>query len=134
MRLGEILSTLTGKVRICDPYYGVRTLDTLHFIPNSCVVNFLTSKTSEPQSKLVGPLLDFKKEHPNFEFRKISTSSNIHDRYVHTSKYILLIGHGLKDIGGKESFITRIDKKMVPGIILQIANTFDSNWKTAKPI
>jgi hypothetical protein len=134
MRLGELLSNLTGKVRICDPYYGIRTLDTLHFIPNSCAVNFLTSKTSEPQTKLAGPLQDFKKEHPNIEFRKVLPPSYLHDRYVHTSKFILLIGHGLKDIGGKESFITRIDKKIIPGIIHQIANTFDTNWKAAKPI
>lgn len=134
MRLGELLSSLKGHVRITDPYYGIRTLDTLHFIPQPCTVKFLTARTYEPASKLAVPLQDFKKEHPNIEFRIATSPSELHDRYVLTSQFILLIGHGIKDIGAKESFITRIDKKLAPGILTQTAKVFDSRWKLASPI
>ena len=46
LTLGEMFSGLTGIVRICDPYYGVKTLDTLDHIPKSCPIRFLTGRTN----------------------------------------------------------------------------------------
>jgi len=134
IRLSEVLSHLKGLVRICDPYYGVRTLDSLDYIPVTRRVRFLTARTSEKGRKLRGALRDFKRERPKVEFRRAVTPSDLHDRYVVTTQQILILGHGLKDIGGKESFIIRVGHDLAPDLIEETIAVFDSRWKNASPI
>src|SRR5438132_178444 len=100
LRLGDLLSALRGTVRICDPYYGVRTLDSLDLISSSCSVRFLTGQTNEEGRRLRGALQDFKRERRTVELRRAARPTELHDRYVLTSEGLLLVGHGLKDIGG----------------------------------
>ncbi len=130
-RLGELLAGLKGTVRICDPYYGIRTLDSLDHIPKACAVRFLTARTNEGGRNLTGALRDFKKERSNVEFRLVNNPSEIHDRYVLTAQQLLLVGHGLKDIGGKESFVVSLDKNLAAGLIAQTRSVFDTRWRTA---
>lgn len=134
LRLAEILSQLKGLVRICDPYYGVGTLDSLDYIPKTSGVKFLTGITSETGRKLSGVLRDFKKERPTVEFRKAATPSELHDRYLVTKEQLVILGHGLKDIGGKESFMIRIGHDLSPDLIKETITTFDSRWGNATPI
>lgn len=134
LELGDILKNLSDVVRICDPYYGVRTLDLLDNIPVKTKVQFLTAKTNEPGHKLKGALKDFKKERPNIEFRLASGNAGLHDRYVITNNFILILGHGLKDIGGKESFIIRLDKDLVPNLIRETTKSFDDKWNVGTTI
>lgn len=131
IQLGEILTKLKGYVRICDPYYGVRTLDTLDYIPKSCRVSFLTAKTSDSVRKIQGAIKDFKKENPNVEFRLTNNPADLHDRYIVTNALFIILGHGLKDIGGKESFMITLDNKLVPDLMKEVIHTFDTRWKLA---
>jgi len=128
LKLGDIFKNLSGQVKICDPYYGIRTLDILDNIPPNVKVQFLTSKTSEAGRKLEGAMKDFKKERPNIEFRLAKKEAGLHDRFVITNNLILILGHGIKDVGGKESFIIRLDKELVPDIINGSQKSFDVNW------
>jgi len=132
-RLGEVLSGLKGPVRVCDPYYGMRTLDSLDHFPKSTSVRFLTAKTSEAGRKLSGALRDFKKERPKMEFRTTSAHA-LHDRYVLTKDVLLILGHGLKDIGGKESFMICLGSAHVADLMKEMATSFDSRWKLATRI
>lgn len=134
IRLGEFLSSLSGLVRICDPYYGVRTLDSLDHFSSSCRVRFLTGRTNETGRKLAGALSDFKRERPDIELRIANKPSELHDRYVLTSDKLFLIGHGLKDIGGKESFLVRIDKHLGRELIRDTRRTFDARWAKTTPL
>ena len=131
IRLGEMLANLKGIVRVCDPYYGVRTLDSLDHIPRSCSIRFLTAKTSEPAAKVQGAVRDFIRERPGAEFRIAANPSDLHDRYVLTADLLLILGHGLKDIGGKESFIIRLGRDLAPDLLKEIAAAFDTRWKAA---
>lgn len=133
IRLGEALSSLRGLVRVCDPYYGVRSLDSLELIPERSNVRFLTARTSEAGRKLTGALRDFKRERPNIEFRTAANPRELHDRYVLSSGQLLLIGHGLKDVGGKESFMVKIDNDMAKELIVQTRKSFDARWVLATP-
>src|SRR5439155_22628892 len=56
--LGEMLSGLSGSVKICDPYYGARTLDSLDHVPEACSVRFLTGKTNEATTKIHSAMRD----------------------------------------------------------------------------
>ena len=128
-RLGDALADLTGTVRVCDPYYGVRTLDSLDHLPKGAPVRFLTAKTSEPALKIQGAIRDFVKERPNTEFRIAAQPADLHDRYVLTSESLLLLGHGLKDIGGKESFMVRLDRSLAPDLLAELTKVFDARWQ-----
>jgi hypothetical protein len=134
LHLGEELSQLKDIVRICDPYYGVRTLDSLEHIPKACRIRFLTAKTSEDHRKLQAAIKDFVKENPRTEFRLTKNPSQLHDRYVLTDNILLILGHGLKDIGGKESFIIRLDKNVVSDLIREMTCSFDTQWSTGTPL
>lgn len=134
LKLGEIFASLSGKIRICDPYYGVRSLDVLDNIPEKCKVKFLTSKTNEAGRKLSGAIRDFKRERPTVEIRITANPKALHDRYVVTRDIILIMGHGLKDIGGKESFIVKLDKHLVPDLIRDVVSSFDVAWNAGTPI
>jgi hypothetical protein len=126
--LGKMLAGLTGMVRICDPYYGVRTLDSLDHVPKGCTIRFLTAKTSESVPKLQRAIRDFIKERPRTEFRLAAKPSDLHDRYVVTTDVLLILGHGLKDIGGRESFIIRLGRDLSADLIDETTKAFDARW------
>ena len=132
--LGDLLSTLSGSVRISDPYYGMRSLETLDDLPFSANIRFLTSKTNEPQLKVHGAFRDFAKERKNAEFRLLAPPHDLHDRYVLAENSLLLVGHGLKDIGGRESFVVRLDRTLVPDLLDDLGQSFDKKWAGATPL
>ena len=132
-RLGlkDTFARLKGVVRICDPYYGVRTLDALDYIPKECVIKFLSVNASGGTRILSGAIKDFKKERPNAEFRLASNDVGLHDRYVVSNSGLILLGHGLKDIGGKESFLIALDISLVPDLVKTAIQSFDRKWSNA---
>jgi hypothetical protein len=134
LKLQEILALLRGDVSICDPYYGVRTLDVLDMIPKACRVRFLTAHTNETGRQLQGAITDFKRERPRTEIRTVPRNAGIHDRYIVSSVELILLGHGLKDIGGKESFMIRLDASLVPDLVQETIRAFDTRWNQAAPI
>lgn len=132
--LSELFNALTGDIRICDPYYGLRTLDTLELIPKTCAVRFLTAQTSEKTSALAGPFTDFKKERPQTEMRLFHNPKILHDRYLIASDTLFLLGHGIKDIGNKESFIVRLSHEYAADLIGELQNSFNSKWAASTPM
>jgi hypothetical protein len=134
IRLAEVIARIKGTVRICDPFYGLRSLDSLDHVPKQSPIRFLTSKTNESPTKLNAAIKDLQKERPNCEFKLAGTGHGIHDRYVLTDDFLLLLGHGLKDIGGKESFIVRLDKDLAPDLLKEIGQSFDARWQAGSPL
>ncbi len=129
--LEEILSNLSGTVRICDPYYGVRSLEALELVPANCTVRFLTARTNENPTRLSGHLRDFKRERPNTELRLYPNARELHDRYILSRDRVLIVGHGLKDIGGRESFVIAIQEALAPNLLAQVSAAFDDKWVRA---
>lgn len=130
-KLDELLKDVRGNIRVCDPYYGSRTFDTLELFPKSSSVYFLTAITSESSSKLLSIISDFKKERPKTEIRKVNNAKELHDRYILCDDSFMIIGHGIKDIGNKDSFVVKIDKSLAPDLWQQVKNNFDHRWKNA---
>jgi hypothetical protein len=73
-------------------------------------------------------------ERPRAEFRRTANVGDLHDRYVHASDSLLILGHGLKDIGGRESFIIRVGHDLVPDLIKEVGGSFDVKWASASAI
>ncbi len=132
--LADILSSLTGEVKVCDPYYGLRTLDALEMIPATCTVKFLTAQTTEKPIKLLGAIADFKRERPNTELRIFPDPKSLHDRYVLSNRLLLILGHGIKDIGNKESFVVSISNDYAGDLIESLEKTFEERWATSTAI
>ena len=46
----------------------------------------------------------------------------------------MLLGHGLKDIGSKESFMIRLEVDMVKDLIKELNTSFDNLWNKAQVV
>jgi hypothetical protein len=132
--LGELLAAFTGLVRIADPYFGMRTLETLDHLSTNTQVQFLTSKTNESMLKVQGAFRDFARERKNVDFRLLPPPHDMHDRYVIADNALLIVGHGLKDIGGKESFVIRLDRSVASDLLDDLTTSFDGKWSKANPL
>ena len=129
--LADMLSSLSGEIKVCDPYYGVRTLDALEMIPANCSVKFLTAQTTEKPIKLSGAISDFKKERTQTEIRIFPDPKSLHDRYILSSDLLLILGHGIKDIGNKESFVVSISSDYAGDLLESLKKTFNDRWATS---
>jgi hypothetical protein len=130
----SMLSSLSGTIRISDPYFGVRSLDILEMIPSSCQVFFLTARVSDASSKVAGPLSDFKREHTNVQLRIYPNPRELHDRYIHSSAALSILGHGIKDIGDKESFVITVVSSLAQSLHEDVRLAFDNRWANSTPL
>lgn len=133
-RLAAVLDTLSGEACVCDPYFGPGVLTAIEHLQQCKSVRCLTrdlgpggKATAEQQVK------DFKIEHPHAEFGFISSGA-LHDRYVLADGCLLLLGHGLKDFGKKETFVLILDQQFAEDTIETVKNTFDAHWTAALPL
>lgn len=132
--LSAMLASLEGVVRISDPYYGARSADALtSCATNAKEVRLLTGACGggENEGAAKRVLLDTMKEHRNVEVKLAPPKQLPHDRFVLTDDELILVGHGLKDIGHRESFVIRVPRPMLADTANQMALTFDSLWSAS---
>ena len=129
--VAAVLSGLAGVVRISDPYFGIRSLDALEAIPQGTAVRFLTANVSGDRARLKGPMRDFTTERPSVEFRLTAKPNDLHDRFILGDGQLILVGHGLKDIGGKESFVIVIPREFAPDMVRSVQGAFEKRWNNA---
>ena len=121
---------------ICDPYYGLKTLEVLEtFAKYHKEIKFLTCKTGggEKAATLGRALADFKKEYKRVEIRLV-TSNDLHDRYIITKDRFFIIGHGIKNLGNKESLIVVVEDRYGKDIRKTITSVFQKRWTAAKAL
>ncbi len=139
MFLAEIIKSSKSGIKIIDPFFGSKTLINLEKFDSGKSIKLLTARISlekkQTRKGFLNDLSDFKKYHKNFKCRIVPNQpSELHDRYILTKKSIILVGHGIKDLGDKESFILTFEKKMAVDIIIDLDNKFEQRWKNSKPI
>ncbi|MGA2504022.1 MAG: hypothetical protein ABSG01_08015 [Anaerolineales bacterium] len=130
-KLEEIIHDLKGDICICDTYLGERSFDIISSLPKECKLKFLTSHLSGDPEKIRRVQKDFLIEHPKSEFR-LYQKQDLHDRYIVTNNNLLIIGHGIKDIGNRESFIIIIDSLIGQDTIANVKINFDDKWKSSQ--
>jgi len=127
----KILSGLKGDLKIVDPYCNIRTLHILEDIKN-IQVKFLTRidnfKKASKKKKFLEDLKDFKKENSNVEFKDYP-HTDIHDRYIISTDSLVILGHSIKDVGGKESFAIVLNKNKYETIFQALLENFNRRWK-----
>ena len=132
--LDKLLSSLSGNIRICDRYFGERSIDALEMIPPSCSVKLLTETVTDDVGKLRRRIADLKREGRLIDIMTISGKGDMHDRYIMSQCFYYLLGAGLKDIGTRESFIVVLHRDYVNDLINHLENSFDGKFKSAVPL
>jgi hypothetical protein len=132
-KLDEIFQELKGDICICDKYFGERSFDIISKLPKGSKLKFLTSILSDSLLKIKSIQIDFQKEYPKSEFR-VYPNKDLHDRYIVTTNTLLIIGHGIKDIGNKESFIIIIDSSIGQDTINTMNTVFNNKWNLSNPL
>ncbi len=134
-RLAAVLETLSGDVCVCDPYYGPRVLTAFEHLQQCTRIRYLTRHLGRGGKAIAEPQVkDFKREYSNLEFCFLNNGA-LHDRYLLTESRLLLLGHGLKDFGNKESFVVILDQQFAAGTIIQtVKDSFEAHWTAAVPL
>lgn len=131
----DILNGLDGDLKVVDPYYTERTLDILRNIIDRevKVLTRLENLREKERNQFLREIKDFKSENKNIEFRSYP-NTDIHDRYIISSEFLAILGHSIKDLGSKESFIILLNKDTSRNIVEALNENFDRRWKQSEII
>ena len=114
LQIEEVFKTLTGSVRVCDPHYGAGILYRLAVLQADTDVKVLVQQPDRKErTYLPAALTELTSEHPNVKFR-VAATKDLHDRHVLSADSLMILGHGLKDIGKKQSFVVDLARDLVP--------------------
>ena len=132
----NVLTMLTGDLKIVDPYCDRSALDFLADLVNR-KIKFLTRLDSYQNDKIKErvkrELESFKSEFSHVEVRDYP-NPELHDRYIISTDSVVLLGHGLKDIGSKESFAVILNQSTSQNVVQELVSAFNRRWKEATPI
>jgi hypothetical protein len=131
----NLLAKIKGDFGIVDPYCGVRTLDILKEIDDRNI-KFLTKLDKlrpTQKTRFLRHLTDFKTECTHVEFRDYP-SNDIHDRYIVSDDYLVILGHSIKDLGSKETFSIFLNEDMAKDIVQDLRANFNRRWRASTPI
>lgn len=130
----NILDKLKGDLKIVDPYCGDRTLHILGNLKKK-KIKFLTrtDNLQKKKNKFLGDLKDFYHENSHVEFKDYP-HTDIHDRYIISKDSLVLLGHSIKDLGGKESFAIIFAKNKNEAIFQALSDNFKKRWNQSKTL
>jgi integrase len=132
-KLKDLVKT-KGAIRLVDPYYGLETLDILEQLDNKKRIRFLGEKRSGNAGTFSREIINFRNQFTNIELRRHTVPHDLHDRYIITDEALILVGHGIKDLGERESFVAILKGEMGKEIKKDLIAKFDQRWSTAQPI
>lgn len=132
-----IRSIPKGELLICDPFYGLRTLEVLEaFAKHHKKIRFLTARVGggEKQTTLNRAITDFKKEHSKRVEMRVVSHNDLHDRYIISTDQFLIVGHGIKDLGDRESLIVVVQDRYGKDIRKTITANFEQRWSAGSTL
>jgi hypothetical protein len=126
-RLHDTLSSLSGLVRLCDPYLDHISLQHLDAIPAKTTIRFLsfnitdtgTTRSLVSAFSAKGVALEIRKAHGGV----------LHDRYIIAGNRVLILGTSLNGFGKKQCFVIRAGQS----IAQSLTKTFDELWGKGTP-
>lgn len=134
----KIIERLEGELCIVDRYYGNGTFHVLSLFGNDRKIRFLSSELGGEEQrnaeKFNKNLQRFKSEFKNIELRRYSNGYELHDRYIIAKNALVVIGHGIKDLGNKESFVIFLPKDFVHGFLPNLKAIFEHRWSNSTKI
>ena len=106
----------------------------LHYFRHGSPLQFLTGKTNENGAAFSRELKDFEKEVHTLEVRRFPAHNELHDRYIIADNALIIVGHGIKDIRNKESFLLLLKGDATADLRKTLREKFDDRWKTSIPL
>lgn len=132
--LADLFKGVSGEIRICDPYYGTGSLFRLDLLKHCAPIKFLTKNADQREAHLLPRAIqEWKRQHGATEFREVA-NRDLYDRFILSDSELILLGHGLKDVGNKDSFVVRLPVLTVQDIVSTVRDSFDQKWNAATPI
>lgn len=125
-RMEEILASLKGDLKVCDPYIENKTIDFLSECRSSSSIKLLTSNILK-ESKLRRDLVAYDKEHASKIEVRIASNGVLHDRYILHYDGMLLLGTSLNGFAKKQSFLVSLG----PDIRAATEVAFNRVWASA---
>jgi hypothetical protein len=129
----KIINLLKGDLCIVDPFYGNGTFYVLEKFGKSRKIRFLSCKLGDEEQKNTTNfdinLKRFRKEFKNIEMRRYYKYYELHDRYILADNGLVIVGHGIKDLANKESFVAFLPKSLVAKFLPVLKKSFDDRWK-----
>ncbi len=138
-KLEALAGELTGDLAVIDPYYGLHSLQVLEmFSAGRASVRLLTSQAATRKG-VSGPTINtaaklLQKQIPSVEIRLLGGKAPFHDRYILSTDGLAIIGHGLEDLGERESFVIRLHADLIADLLAGAKSTFESRWNNATPV
>lgn len=131
----NILDDLQGDLKIVDPYCNERTLDILKEVRDRevKVLTRVENLRQKDRDRFLREVKDFKSESKNIEFKSYPYT-DIHDRYIISSDSLVILGHSIKDLGSKESFVILLNRNTSKNIVEALNENFDRRWRPSKII
>lgn len=124
-----LLGTLTGAVKVCDPYVDGRTLDLLAEATGATAIDLLTMNINK-ENAFRRDAKAFVTQHGiQLEVRLVGQRV-LHDRYVIDDTGMLLFGTSMNGLGFKQSFVVVLGEDIRASVV----STFDAYWNTATPL
>lgn len=129
-QFSEIAKQTKGEVKIVDKFYSSDSLNTIEEFGSTRKIRYLSAKlaANENENTFKKELKRFKSEYPKFEIRTYPKEYELHDRYAITSDTMILLGRGLQDIGGKESFVIALKDPVAKDIKSVLDAKFEERW------
>lgn len=129
----KVIELLKGSLCIVDPFYGNGTFYVLEKFGKKRKIRFLSCKLGDEEQKNT-PKFDiglkrFRKEFKNIEMKKYDKYYELHDRYIIAENALVIVGHGIKDLADKESFVVFLPKKLVTKFLPVLKKSFEERWK-----
>lgn len=132
--LEELGPKLRGDILILDKYLGAESLDLLEKLAPTQSVKMLSAKVTGNEERFRRELGRFLREFPKFQFRLYPHPSHLHDRYMLTHRDLFILGHGIKDLATKESFVVVLRDAVGKEIREALRDRFKERWRRSKPL
>lgn len=124
-----ILGSVTGELRVCDPYVEMRTLDMLAQCEKADAIQLLTVNVKQPAG-FKQAMKAFTTEHGiALEVRTLPPGI-LHDRFLIHDGGMLMFGTSFNGLGLKQSFVVALGADIRASVVA----TFDVDWQRAAPL
>ncbi|MCT8999009.1 hypothetical protein [Chelativorans intermedius] len=125
-RMEEVLASLKGDLKICDPYIENKTLDFIAECTASSSIKLLTVNVLK-ETKFRRDLAAYQKEHTKPLEVRVAPNGGLHDRYILHEDGMLLMGTSLNGFAKKQSFLVTLG----PDIKAATETAFNKTWASA---
>lgn len=134
----KMINLLKGDLCIVDPFYGHGTFTVLEKFGKHRKIRLMSAQLGDQEQKNEQGFDDhlnrFKSEFKNVKLRKYPNKYELHDRYIIAENALVIVGHGIKDIASKESFVVYLPDKMVSEFLPMLRDIFEERWNKAQNI